>query len=118
MLYVAARTTTGRVTGRATLASDLRDTGFIGPLEAGWDHIITRVLGMNETVRPSHCELDRRAGDLVVLCSDGICPMLDEERISAILDLDQPPDASCRALVDAAEQAGGYDNETVVIARI
>jgi protein phosphatase len=101
-----------------SLANDLRDTGSTGAVESQWENVITQALGINETVRPSRYEIELEVGDLVLLCSDGISPMLDEARIATILRLEQLADASCRALVDAAEEAGGYDNETVVVARV
>jgi protein phosphatase len=57
-----------------------------------------------------------RAGDVVLLCTDGIWRVVDDGTIAALLRADRDPAVVCRALVDAAEDAGGPDNETAVVA--
>ncbi len=50
-----------------------------------------------------------------MLCSDGLSGMLDDEAIREVVLDASSPQAACDALVDAANQAGGEDNCTVIL---
>ena len=56
-------------------------------------------------------------GDVVLLCSDGLTEMLPDEAISEIIRSRSDPEQACRQLVAGANDAGGKDNITVVVAR-
>jgi protein phosphatase len=59
--------------------------------------------------------LEVRPGDLYMLCSDGVSGMLSEEEIKVILTAHhRDPEAVCRELISAANQAGGKDNATAI----
>jgi protein phosphatase len=51
---------------------------------------------------------------MIVLCSDGVWGMIGEPAVRDILLGSRDPEQTCRALIEAADQAGGHDNETVV----
>jgi len=53
-------------------------------------------------------------GDRVLLCSDGLTTMLEDRQIAALLAGRAGPEAAA-ALIDAANQAGGFDNISVVV---
>lgn len=55
-------------------------------------------------------------GDLVLLCSDGLCKVLSDEAIAAILAESASPEEKCRKLVDAVLAEGAPDNVTAVVA--
>jgi serine/threonine protein phosphatase PrpC len=80
-------------------------------------HLLLQAIG----AEPSELKIDvatveLRPGDRFVLASDGLYGMVkDPERIRAILVENNDPDAACRALVDAANAAGGEDNISVLI---
>lgn len=81
-------------------------------------HIVTRVL--SEDIEP---EVDLTAlvvepGDLLLLATDGLYNMVPDERIAATLDSDLPLPQLTNRLIDAANDAGGADNVTVVLVRI
>jgi protein phosphatase len=59
-----------------------------------------------------------RAGDVVLLCSDGLTSMIDEKQIAAILQAEPNLDRAGEELIAAANQAGGRDNITVVLFRL
>ena len=61
---------------------------------------------------------DLEPGDVVLLCSDGLTDMLDDGRITAILAAEAEPEGACKRLVDEANEAGGRDNITAVVARL
>ena len=79
-------------------------------------HLLTRVLGMASPLEvDSETRPSSRPGDRVVICSDGLTTMLDDERISGLLDSAPTPSDAAWALVEAANAAGGYDNTTVAV---
>jgi serine/threonine protein phosphatase PrpC len=55
-------------------------------------------------------------GDRVLLCSDGLTEMVPEEEINQIVQSEAEPEQACRRLVRRANEAGGKDNITVVVA--
>jgi protein phosphatase len=56
-------------------------------------------------------------GDTILLCSDGLHDMIDDEKIAAILKRATDSAQACESLVTAALDSGGKDNVTVVVAR-
>jgi len=80
-------------------------------------NVIVRALGMKDTVKVDTRFETPRAGDMMVLCTDGLCgPVTDEDILKIILD---SPDLSTTAsrLIDTANANGGPDNITCVLAR-
>ena len=56
-------------------------------------------------------------GDDLLLCSDGLTDMVDEDEISSTLSAHSKPQDACQALLDRALDNGGKDNITMVLAR-
>jgi serine/threonine protein phosphatase PrpC len=77
-------------------------------------HILTQSVGYHGPVEPDTTTRWLEAGDVFVLCSDGVCDPLDDDAISRVLD-STPVDGAADALVDAALAAGGEDNATAVV---
>jgi PPM family protein phosphatase len=80
--------------------------------------IITRALGPEPSVEVDTWSYPARAGDVLLLCSDGLTSMLSEERITQILAAAPDLTESADQLIAAANEAGGRDNITVVLARL
>ena len=82
-------------------------------------NVITRALGMQDAVAVDVCTEGVEAGDVYVLCSDGLNGMVGDERI---LDLvhgaDGDIERAAKGLVAEANQNGGEDNVTVVLVQI
>jgi serine/threonine protein phosphatase PrpC len=77
--------------------------------------VITRVLGTDPDVDVDTLTVQAEPGDLFLLCSDGLTAMLRDDEILQILEeAEGDPERAPRALVDAANRAGGDDNVTVV----
>lgn len=76
---------------------------------------LTRYMGMPEPARSDVRSLEPRSGDRLVLCSDGLFGMISNRAIRRVLEANPSPEAACRALVDAADRAGGCDNTTVIV---
>jgi protein phosphatase len=82
-------------------------------------HILYRCLGLKPSVEVDlYPSMTLRSGDMLLLCSDGLWDMLyPDERIAEILEKHTGPAVICRDLVNAANEAGGEDNITVVVAQ-
>lgn len=78
-------------------------------------HVLYRALGLEEGVRADHGVWPLQPYDRFLLCSDGIHGTLSGARIRDILAERAAPEATARALVDAAYGAGGTDNLSAVV---
>ncbi len=77
--------------------------------------VVTRALGMEESVRVSVRTVRVFPGDLYLLCSDGLSDVLDERRLEEILDETRPPEEHVRVLLAAALAGGGQDNVGAIV---
>jgi len=77
--------------------------------------VITRALGIDESVDVDVYPLELAIGDLVVFCSDGLTDMVHEDAIAAELRRESDAKRAATRLVDTANRAGGVDNITVVV---
>jgi serine/threonine protein phosphatase PrpC len=106
-----------RLTRDHSLVEEMRRKGQLTDAQAE-DHpqrsIITRALGPEPEVEVDLQTVPAQAGDVFLLCSDGLTTMLDDEQIARILGRATSIPAAVRALVDEANRAGGRDNITVV----
>jgi PPM family protein phosphatase len=80
--------------------------------------IITRALGIEGEVEVDTWSYSMRAGDVVLLCSDGLTSMIGENQIARILGAEAILDRAADELIGAANEAGGRDNITVVLFRL
>jgi PPM family protein phosphatase len=81
--------------------------------------VVTRAVGLDPEVRVDLPEpLALAPGDQVLLCSDGLTEVVDDDQIAGVLADRADGDDACRALIAAANQAGGPDNVTVVLLRV
>jgi len=80
-------------------------------------HMLTRAMGMEETVRPDLCEIQCFRGDTLVMSSDGLTDNVAPNEILEILQKERPEKA-CRTLVDLSNDRGGHDNITVIALRV
>ena len=81
-------------------------------------NVVTRALGSGTVVAPDILESDAAPGDTLLLCSDGLNTMLDDERILALVEAcADDVDLAGERLVEAANAAGGEDNISVVVVR-
>jgi serine/threonine protein phosphatase PrpC len=110
-----------RLTDDHSLVEELVRQGKLTPEEAD-EHpqrsIITRALGAEEGVEADSTTWAGRDGDVYLICSDGLTSMIPEAHVAQIL-AEAPSLASAgRMLIDAANDAGGRDNITVVLFRL
>ncbi|MBK5224864.1 MAG: Stp1/IreP family PP2C-type Ser/Thr phosphatase [Acidimicrobiia bacterium] len=120
-VYVVADAELERLTEDHSLVEGLVREGRITSEEAAVHpqrNIVTRVLGIAETVEIDSWELEPRPGDRYLLCSDGLFNEVDESRIAATLRRLADPQEAAHELVSLANQGGGRDNITVVVADV
>jgi PPM family protein phosphatase len=77
-------------------------------------HMVTQTLGLGNPV-PSRCDIRLRAGDFILLCSDGLNDELTDAAIADVLRTHTTPDAAADALIAAALEHGGNDNVSAVL---
>ena len=96
---------------------DLVDRGEIGP-EAASDHplanVVTNLLGARDGLTLEERWDDLVPGDTLLLCSDGLCRVLADPDIAAILR-DHPVEAAAERLIESALSGGAKDNVSVVV---
>jgi protein phosphatase len=82
-----------------------------------FQHMLTRAMGVNETVQADISEIQCFKGDILVIGSDGLTEKVTKEEIHEIVAKEKPENA-CRKLVDLSNQRMGGDNITVVVLKI
>ena len=106
-----------------TLVARLVEQGIITPEQARYHpqrNVIRQAVGVADPSEPLEPDIETfalQAGDLYLLCSDGLTDMVDDAEIEAILR-DEPPTRAAWRLVDRALANGGRDNITVVLVRV
>ncbi|MEL7087624.1 MAG: protein phosphatase 2C domain-containing protein, partial [Planctomycetota bacterium] len=89
------------------------DTGDL--LDMGERRLLMQYIGSPRTLEPTVASLPLRKGDRLLLCSDGLTDPLRDATLHELLTQHAEPEAAARALVDAANDAGGPDNITVAV---
>lgn len=120
--YLYGRGSLSQLTKDQSLLQRLIDGGGIDPARiADFPHrnVILQAIGRAPTsvLDIPTCEVLLEPGDLLLLCSDGLSGELEHEGIRALLDADVPLDLAAARLVAHANERGGRDNITVVLAR-
>ena len=79
-----------------------------------WRNIVTRALSGSDDLEVDVKEVSLKPGDRLLLCSDGVFTVLDDDQISEVLRRDTDLDSLCHALIQGANDGGGPDNATAV----
>ncbi|HEX7526673.1 MAG TPA: Stp1/IreP family PP2C-type Ser/Thr phosphatase [Gaiellaceae bacterium] len=108
-----------QLTDDHSLVAELVRRGELSP-QAAEVHpqrsVITRALGTDPDVDVDAFPVEAHAGDVFLICSDGLSDMVDGEQIEAILKTHRADlDGAAKALVQAANRAGGEDNITAIL---
>lgn len=80
-------------------------------------NIITRAIGVSERVEPDYFDTTFSKGECLLLCSDGLTNMLEDQEIAEIMDRHSTPRGKAEELILAANRRGGKDNIAVVVIR-
>jgi protein phosphatase len=103
-----------------TLAQALIDAGVASrddPASRSMRHVLTAAVGsLGDQVDPQVQRLKLSAGDQLLLCTDGLTEIVDDEIIAQVMRESTSAQSTCQALVDLALASGGPDNITIVLA--
>lgn len=80
-------------------------------------NVITRALGMQDSVAVDLVSDEPQLGDVYLLCSDGLSGMLTDDQIRSVVESSQDPIEICRRLIAKANENGGEDNITALVIR-
>jgi PPM family protein phosphatase len=97
------------------------DKGLINPDEAEKSELknmLTRGVGISPDVSVDITEIDLTINDFVLLCSDGLTKMVADDDILKVFNEQQDPDKITDTLIHMANEKGGRDNVTVVVAKV
>jgi protein phosphatase len=107
-----------QVTEDHSLVNELMKSGKLSREEAEAHpqrSVITRALGTDPDVDADTFTIEAKAGDVFLLCSDGLTDMVGEHEILELVERNREDiDAALKSLVKAANRSGGEDNITVV----
>ncbi|HVS34008.1 MAG TPA: PP2C family serine/threonine-protein phosphatase [Gemmataceae bacterium] len=120
--YLLRKNLLYRLTRDHTMVAEMVRRGLIKPDDAAhhpYRHVVTNVVGGSDPgVDVEMHKLPLEAGDSILLCSDGLTEMVPDTDILNVLVTSQPdPAAACDRLTALANEKGGKDNVTVIVAR-
>ena len=118
-IYILRSGTVYQLTEDHTFAQMLLANGVLSKEEVAKHpqrNMLTRGLGPFPSVQVDSAFFELDAGDVFLLCSDGLYVEVPEERIAALLT--QPPEVATRELIAAGLEAGGRDNMTAVVFQV
>jgi len=97
------------------------DAGLLTPEQARthpYSNVITRCVGANEDVAPDVYFGNLETGDVVLLASDGLTGMLEDEQIATIMGAEENPEGAVNKMIADANRRGGLDNITAIVVRV
>jgi protein phosphatase len=83
-----------------------------------WRNVVTRALSGGDDPHVDVHELEVKAGDRLLICSDGLSGVVPFEKLQTIVSSTSGLDETCQALIAAANEAGGPDNITVAMLKV
>lgn len=117
-LYLAGSDSMTQITQDHSLIAEMVRLGELTP-EEGRNHpdknIITRAVGTNEDVKIDFFDVKLETGDQILMCSDGLSNMVEDQRIFEILKGEDTEADKAQVLVDEANANGGRDNIAVIV---
>ena len=119
--YLLRGDTFKQLTKDHTLAQALIDAGVAtsdDPAPRSMRHVLTAAIGsLDARVEPQVLRFRLSPEDQLLLCTDGLTEMVEDEIIARVLREAKSAQSACQTLIDLALAAGGSDNITVVVAR-
>lgn len=115
--YIISGDTIKQITKDHSIVQHMVELGQITSEEAKVHpkkNVITRALGVEETIQVDYTEIPFNDGDIIMLCTDGLSNFIDSKQVMEILNSSNFYEFSDR-LVDTANKNGGGDNITVVV---
>lgn len=119
-LYLIRQNKMVQVTKDHSYVAELVQQGGIGREEAKnhpKKNYITRAVGAFEKANADYFYVETKPGDVILICSDGLTNMLSDEEILSMIYQEEDLEFTCNKLVQAANEKGGFDNISVILAR-
>lgn len=120
-LYLVRQNKMVQVTKDHSYVAELIQQGGIDR-EAAKNHpkknYITRAVGAFEKANADYFYVETKPGDIILICSDGLTNMLSDEEILSIIYQEEDLEFTCNKLVQAANEKGGFDNISVILAKV
>ncbi len=110
-----------QITRDHSLLQEQLDSGLINPREAAqadYRNLVTRALGVEDMVLLDVQTLEPQAGDVLLLCSDGLNDMATDADLAEVMAAGASLEETCQHLVDMANQRGGRDNISVALVEV
>lgn len=110
-----------QITQDHSLASRLVEMGRISALEAQRHpqrNVLYRALGQGPELKVDTYFQPLKTDSHVILCSDGLWNVVPEDEIVKVIRTSSSPQEACNRLIDRANEEGGEDNITVVVAKV
>jgi protein phosphatase len=101
-----------------TLAEHMRKDGLIGKDDErykSFHHVLTRALGIDYKVNIDINQIKVTKGDWILLCTDGLSNLVEQNEIKDLLKNNNEPQEACQQLLELALARGGYDNITLIL---
>lgn len=117
-LYVANGAMLKQVTKDHSVVAELVRTGELDKDDAKYDkrkNMITRAIGAEETITPDYFDVEISGNEHILLCSDGLTNMVEDQEIFEILTSEETIESRANKLVERANANGGKDNVSVII---
>ena len=92
-----------------------KDENEINPMFRG---MILRAVGIQKSVDVDATPFQVKQGDRILICSDGLSKMISDKQIASIVKESDTVETAAKKLVSAANEAGGFDNVTVVLVEV
>lgn len=119
--YLLRRGALEQITTDHTLAQQLVENGLLGPGEATssrLSQVLWNAIGGDlEELSPDVYKAALQPGDTLLLCTDGLTAHVPDDVLRRYLQVQESEQDTCRKLIDAANDAGGTDNITAIVAR-
>jgi len=121
-LYLIHNNTIRKITRDHTLAEQMLEDGLLNIEElrsSSYNHVLTRALGIDDDTIIDNVLEDVVPDDIILLCTDGLTDMLNDEEILSIINIcGHDIERASRELIASALDKGGFDNVTVILIRV
>lgn len=120
-LYLVRNNDIRQVTRDHSFVAELLRTGNITKEEAinhPQKNVITRAVGYSDTLEvDTHIE-EMYSGDIIIMCTDGVTNMLDDDTLKSLVTKDKNINEICEDVIKEVNLKGGVDNSTIIIIRV
>jgi protein phosphatase len=119
--YLLRRGALSQLTKDHSYVQEQVDAGLLTPDQARthpYSNVITRCVGANEDVVPDVYFGLLEQGDVILLASDGLTGMLEDDQLAKILESDATPEVWVSRMIAEANRRGGLDNITAIIVKV